>query len=77
MQCVICKHGETQDGTTTVTLERNGSTIVFKDVPADVCESCGEAYLSSDVTHALLRQAETISRSGAMIDVRTYRLDAA
>ncbi len=77
MQCAICKHGETHEGTTTVTLERDGSTIVFKDVPADVCESCGEAYLSSEVTHALLQEAEAISRSGAVIDVRTYRLNAA
>lgn len=34
MKCVICKHGETQVGTTTVTLERGGLTLVVKAVPA-------------------------------------------
>jgi len=36
MTCVICKHGETTQGTTTVTLEKDGSTIVFKEVPYGV-----------------------------------------
>ena len=45
MKCVICKHGETKDGTTTIILEREGSTIVFKDVPAKICDNCGENML--------------------------------
>ncbi len=34
MKCMICKHGETKKETTTVTLEKASSTIVFKEVPA-------------------------------------------
>lgn len=37
MKCMACKQADTQPGTTTVTLERNGATLVFKDVPAEVC----------------------------------------
>lgn len=33
MKCVICKHGETQLGQTTITLERNATKIVCKNVP--------------------------------------------
>ena len=40
MTCAICKEGRTQLGKTTVTLERTGMTIVFKDVPAQICENC-------------------------------------
>ena len=36
MKCVICKQGETLPGVTTVTLERNGLTLVVKSVPARV-----------------------------------------
>jgi len=43
MKCVICKHADTEVGTTTVTLERNGFTYVVKNVPAQVCPNCGEA----------------------------------
>ncbi|MFZ2725131.1 MAG: type II toxin-antitoxin system MqsA family antitoxin [Methylococcaceae bacterium] len=47
MKCAICRNGYTEQGFTTVTLERNQSTLVFKQVPADICENCGEIYLSS------------------------------
>ena len=41
MKCVICKHGETMPGKSTVTLERNGATLVFQQVPGEVCQNCG------------------------------------
>ena len=28
-----------------MTLERDTTTVVFKNVPAEVCENCGEAFL--------------------------------
>ena len=40
MKCIVCKQAETRAGTTTVTLERQSATFVFKDVPAQVCISC-------------------------------------
>ena len=45
MTCVICKQGDTKPGKVTVTLKRDGCTVIFKDVPAQVCENCGEYYL--------------------------------
>ena len=45
MKCVICKHGETEPSTTTLTLEREGAVVAFKEVPAHVCTNCGEAYV--------------------------------
>ena len=45
MKCVICKYGETAPGKVTVTLEENGATIVIREVPARVCQTCGEEYV--------------------------------
>lgn len=45
MKCVVCKHGETRPGTTTVTLIRDGTTLVVKGVPASVGSNCGEEYV--------------------------------
>jgi len=42
MKCVICQYGETEAGTTTVTLTRGETTIVIRDVPAQICTTCGE-----------------------------------
>jgi YgiT-type zinc finger domain-containing protein len=54
MKCVVCKKGETKIGKATVTLEKNGATLVFKGVPARVCANCGEEYVDQDITARLL-----------------------
>ena len=77
MKCMICKHGDTTEGTTTVTLEKNGATIVFKHVPALICSNCGEKYIKDETTKSLLRKAQDIIKSGAQVDIREYSLDAA
>ena len=45
MTCVICKRGELRLGTATVALERENTTLVIKEVPAQVCANCGEEYV--------------------------------
>lgn len=73
MKCVICKHGETQQGFTTVTLEKNGATIIFKHVPAHVCDNCGEKYVDGEVTSEVLKKAQEIVNNGVQIDIREYQ----
>lgn len=77
MQCVICKNGQTVQGDTTVTLEKKGSTLVFKHVPALVCDNCGEKYINDKVTSDLLLTANDIVKSGVELDVRNYKKSAA
>jgi YgiT-type zinc finger domain-containing protein len=72
MTCVICKHGHTQLGKTTVTLDRAGMTIVFKDVPAQVCASCSEAYVEEKTSAALLKAAEEAAQAGVQVDIREF-----
>ncbi|PSN12591.1 hypothetical protein C7293_19535 [filamentous cyanobacterium CCT1] len=72
MNCVICKQGQTQAGLVTVTLDREGAIVVFKRVPAEVCENCGEYYLSDEVTGDLLERAEEAIASGAEVEIRRY-----
>lgn len=74
MKCVICKHGETKEGKVSVTLERDGMTIVFKQVPAHVCANCGEEYVNEDITSRLLKIAEESLSSGIMVDIRQYKV---
>ena len=72
MKCVVCKHGETQAGYTTVTLERNGGALVVRKVPAEVCGNCGEAYVTAEVTRSLLESASQTLRLGVELDVRDF-----
>ena len=76
MKCMACKQADTQPGKTTVTLERNGATLVFKDVPAEVCPNCGEDTVDEAVTRALMQSAEDMVASGAQVDIRTYAATA-
>lgn len=72
MHCVICKNGDTQPGQTTVTLERGNTTLVIKGIPAQVCDNCGEAYLSEQVTAELLELAASAGQAGVQVEVRQY-----
>jgi YgiT-type zinc finger domain-containing protein len=72
MKCVICKQGQTNKGLTTVTLERGYTTVVIKDVPAELCENCGEYYLSEDVTEKVQNLAEQAFQHGVEIEVLRY-----
>jgi len=76
MRCVICKQGETRPGRVTVTLTRGDATVIFKGVPAEVCENCGEYYLSDRVTDELLKRADTSVRSGSELEVLRYAATA-
>ena len=72
MKCVICREGQTAPGQATVTLQRNESTIIFKNVPAQVCTNCGEYYLSESVTDQLLTRAEAAVQSGAELEILRF-----
>ena len=72
MKCTICRQGQTASGTTTVTLERGRTTLVFKFVPAQICENCGEAYIDQAVAQSLLEKASVAADAGVELEVRSY-----
>ena len=72
MKCVVCRLGTLRPGKATVTLERDGLTLVVKGVPARVCENCGEEYVAESETNRLLETAEDAARAGVRVDVRDY-----
>jgi YgiT-type zinc finger domain-containing protein len=72
MNCVICKNGVTALGLVTVTLERGSSTLVFRKVPAQICENCGEAYVADATTAKLLDAAETAIKAGVQVEIRNF-----
>jgi len=57
MKCAICRNGVTENGFVSVLLEKEDATFVFKNVPAQICSSCGEEYVSSEINRAILNRA--------------------
>lgn len=73
MKCPICKHGQTINGTASMTLERGGATLIFKNVPAQICNNCGEEFFNESITASILEQAESAVNAGVELDIRQYR----
>lgn len=69
MKCSLCRNGETFPGEVTVNLERGGSIILIKNVPAEICNNCGNYYLSDKISDLVLKQSEDAVRNGAELEI--------
>lgn len=72
MNCVICRTGEMAPGSVTVTLQREESVVVIKDVPAQVCADCGEYYLETAVAERIHSLGEGAVARHAEVEVLRY-----
>jgi YgiT-type zinc finger domain-containing protein len=64
--CSLCK-GKLKIGTTEFIARVSGEVVVIKDIPAYVCEQCGEAYYTIEISHKI---------DGVMRDVHRKKLHA-
>jgi len=46
--------------------------VIVRDVPADVCENCGEYSLSEKVTEQFLARSEQAVKSGAEVEILRF-----
>jgi quinol monooxygenase YgiN len=65
-QCLVYRFGETEPGTTTVTIKRDNTIIVIRNILAEAWKSaaCGEAYLNSDAMRRLEQIVEESEQVG-------------
>lgn len=52
MECFFCK-GHTEKKLVNYLLDLNNTIIIIKNVPANVCVTCGERYFDDDVMQNL------------------------
>lgn len=72
MNCVICKHGVTHPGKTTVVLQRGSTSVIIKDVPAEICDNCGEYCLDSDIARNVLELAENAVQRKSEVEILRF-----
>ena len=72
MNCTICKNGVQQEGRVTVTLERGDSVIVNKNVPAMVCENCGEYTLDEKTAQKVMETGNRAFANNTEIEVLQF-----
>ena len=71
MNCLICKFGSYAPGKVTVKIERGSSIVLIKEVPADVCDTCGNYLVDQKTTREILDIANKAFDNGAELEIRT------
>jgi YgiT-type zinc finger domain-containing protein len=62
MKCLVCKHNRFKKGITVLPIERGNAILLITDIPARVCENCGETYLDEETAQDVQDLAnETLS----------------
>jgi len=72
MKCTFCRQGTTSPGNVTVTLSRQDTIVVIRNVPAEVCENCNEYFLSEKTTGHVLSRAEEAVKKGVEVEILRY-----
>lgn len=73
MTCPTCGQEALAPGTTTFATDAAGTVVVVRDVPADVCGNCGEAFISDEVAAELEVQVAEAKATGTESLVRHYQ----
>lgn len=63
--CRVCRSGTRKPGTTTITVTRDDGVLVFRHVPAQVCDNCEDAVLDAKTAQVLERQQALVRSVGA------------
>ena len=68
-KCFVCKHNVIKPGTTNKMFETDGRFIIIKDIPALICENCGEIYFETEV---IKRLEEILSNNPSELEIISY-----
>ncbi len=76
MNCLVCKT-ELRKGTTVLTFNMGSNRIlVVKDVPALICDQCGEESIDLDVSKNVEKQVEKALSDGISMGFIDYNAAA-
>jgi YgiT-type zinc finger domain-containing protein len=76
MDCPLCK-ANMEEGTTILPFDmKNGRVIVVLNVPARICEQCGEEFVDMAVVRNLEALLERAERDGLSMGFLEYGLAA-
>lgn len=70
--CTTCKNGEMKHGAVTVTLDKDNSLVVFRNVPANVCDLCGDYTIEGEIAKKLLQIAKDEREKGHECSILNY-----
>lgn len=62
MRCFYCK-GETRETTTKFIVDLGACVVIVKNVPATVCQNCGETSYRNEVAQQLEKIVDAVKHS--------------
>ncbi len=69
--CPLCG-GEMHDGITTLSFLMGEKVAIIKNVPAEICSDCGEAYMKSHVTGKIETLLDRIQELHSEVSIIYY-----
>jgi YgiT-type zinc finger domain-containing protein len=55
-------------------ISKKRRNISIQNVPAQICNNCGEKYFTDNITQSIMKQAESAIDQGVQINVRQYKV---
>lgn len=71
-QCPLCSGGM-DDGITTVPFLIAEKIVVIRNVPAEICADCGEAYMKSQVVGEIERLLDRLEELHSEVSIIYYK----
>lgn len=71
-KCAICG-GEVKEGIISLVFDKNNQIIVIREIPALLCQKCGEEYFDNETTKEVEILKEKARQSLSDVSVITYR----
>jgi YgiT-type zinc finger domain-containing protein len=65
--------GALKPGFATVTFNKNGTVIVFKNVPAQVCDTCQDFVVDEETARELLKLSAEEASRGIEVSIINYK----
>lgn len=72
-KCPLCG-GKMQDGITSAPFFIHEKTIIIKDVPAETCLDCGEAYMKSSVVDKVEKLLDKVEDLHSELSIVHYKV---
>ena len=73
MTCPTCGSGSLGSGVTVFAADVDGTLVVVRNVPASVCDACGEAYVDDGVSEELETTINDARGRGTESLIRQYQ----
>jgi len=69
--CAVCG-GSLAPGKTTIPFVRGARVLTIRDIPADICGDCGEAYLLGETVDRVQEQVGRLEALDAEVSIARY-----